>query len=130
MLANLNGKLLLRKFEIVEPSLNSIFINVVGGPQEIELASEKPIPVSQMQQKSTNDFVMKDRRVRKALFSLIGAGILTLAFTVFTFRQIHPQLMAVGILSFVTILSAIRFFQTKKKVEREFIAKALKEERL
>jgi len=130
LLANLNGKLLLRKFEIVEPSLNSIFINVVGGPQEIEQASEKPIPVSQMQQKSTNDLVMKDGRVRKALFSLIGAGILTFAFTVFTFRQIHPQLMAVGILSFVTILSAIRFFQTKKKVEREFIAKALKEERL
>jgi ABC-2 type transport system ATP-binding protein len=130
LLANLNGKLSLRKFEIVEPSLNSIFINVVGGPQEIEQASEKPIPVSQMQQKSTNDFVMKDGRVRKALFSLIGAGILTLAFTVFTFRQIHPQLMAVGILSFVTILSAIRFFQTKKKVEREFMAKALKEERL
>ena len=130
LLANLNGKLSLRKFEIVEPSLNSIFINVVGGPQEIEQASEKPIPVSQMQQKSTNDLVMKDGRVRKALFSLIGAGILTLAFTVFTFRQIHPQLMAVGILSFVTILSAVRFFQTKKKVEREFMAKALKEERL
>jgi ABC-2 type transport system ATP-binding protein len=127
LLANLNGKLSLRKFEIVEPSLNSIFINVVGGPQEIEQASEKPIPVSQIQQKSNNDLVMKDGRVRKALFSLIGAGILTLTFTVFTFRQIHPQLMSVGILSVVTILSAVRFFQTKKKVEREFMAKISQE---
>ena len=72
LLANLNGKLSLRKFEIVEPSLNSIFINVVGGPEKIEQASEKPIPVLQIQQKSTNDLVMKDGRVRKALFSLIG----------------------------------------------------------
>ncbi len=127
LLANLNGKLSLRKFEIVEPSLNSIFINVVGGPQEIEQASEMPIPISQIQQKSTNDLAMKDRRVRKALFSLIGAGILTLAFTVFTFRQIHPQLTSVGILSVVTILSAVRFFQTKKKVEREFMAKISQE---
>ncbi|MGD0036207.1 MAG: ATP-binding cassette domain-containing protein [Bacteroidota bacterium] len=130
LLANLNGKLSLRKFEIVEPSLNSIFINVVGGPQEIEQASEKPIPTSQMQQKSTNDLVMKDGRVRKALFSLIGIGILTLAFTVFTFRQTNPQFMSLGILYAVTILSAIRFFQIKKKVEREFMAKASKEELL
>ncbi len=34
LLACLNEKLLLRKFEIVEPSLNSIFVNVVGGSQK------------------------------------------------------------------------------------------------
>ncbi len=34
LLADLNGKLLLRKFEIVEPSLNSIFINVVSGSEK------------------------------------------------------------------------------------------------
>ncbi len=41
LLANLNGKLLLRKYEIVEPSLNSIFINVVGGPEKIEACKRK-----------------------------------------------------------------------------------------
>jgi len=34
LLADLNGKILLRKFEIVEPSLNSIFINVVSGSEK------------------------------------------------------------------------------------------------
>ncbi|MBN1397628.1 MAG: ATP-binding cassette domain-containing protein [Bacteroidetes bacterium] len=34
LLAYLNERLLLRKFEIVEPSLNSIFVNVVGGSQK------------------------------------------------------------------------------------------------
>jgi ABC-2 type transport system ATP-binding protein len=130
LLASLNGKLSLRKFEIVEPSLNSIFINVVGGPDKIEQASEKPIPALQVQQKSTDDLVMLDGRVRKALFSLIGASVLTLAFTVFVFSQIHPQFMPIGILSAVTILCAVRFFQTKKKVKQEFITKASQEERL
>ncbi|MCX6120666.1 MAG: ATP-binding cassette domain-containing protein [Ignavibacteriales bacterium] len=130
LLVSLNGKLSLRKFEIVEPSLNSIFINVVGGPEKIEQASEKPIPVSQIQQKSTDALVMKEGRVRKALFSLIGMAILTLAFTMFALSQIHPQLMTVGILSAVTILSAVRFFQTKKKVKQEFISKASPKERL
>ncbi len=130
LLANLNGKLSLRKFEIVEPSLNSIFINVVGGPEKIEQAGEKPIPSLHNQQKSTSDLVMKDGRVRKTLFSLIGSCILTFAFTVFTFNQTQPQFMPVGILSAVTIFSAVRFFQTSKKVKREFMAKASQGERL
>jgi ABC-2 type transport system ATP-binding protein len=129
LLTSLNGRLSLRKFEIVEPSLNSIFINVVGGPEEIEQASEKPIPVSQIQQKSNNELVMKDGRVRKALLSLVGIGILTLAVAVFTVTQIRPQFMPVGILFAVTILSTIRFFQTKKKVRQELVTKASQEER-
>jgi ABC-2 type transport system ATP-binding protein len=36
LLAVLNGKLSLRKFEIVEPSLNSIFINVVSGSENVK----------------------------------------------------------------------------------------------
>lgn len=130
LLASLNGRLSLRKFEIVEPSLNSIFINVVGGPDKIEQASEKPIPVSQMQQKSPDDLVMKDARVRKALFSFIVAAIFTIIFAVFALRQIHPQFLPVGILSALTILSVVRFFQTKKKVRQEFKVKASQEERL
>ena len=130
LLASINGKLSLRKFEIVEPSLNSIFINVVGGPDKIEQASEKPIPVSQSQQQSTNDLVMKDGRVRKALFSLIGSGVLTIVFTVLGLNQAHPQLLPMGIIFCLTIFSAVRFLQTKNKVKQEFETKASQEERL
>jgi len=130
LLASLNGKLSLRKFEIVEPSLNSIFINVVGGPIEIEQASEKPIPVSQIHQKLTDDLVMKDGRVRKALLSLIGMGIITFAFVGFNFTQTHPKLLPIGITFAGTVFSGVRFFQTKKKVRQEFIAKSSSEERL
>ena len=127
LLASLNGKLSLRKFEIVEPSLNSIFINVVGGPEKIEQASEKPIPLSPISQQATDDLERKDGRVRKAMFSFLGAGILTLAFTLFNIQQPHPQFMFIGVLVAATVLSAFRFIQTKKKVKQEFMAKSLGE---
>ena len=127
LLACLNGKLSLRKFEIVEPSLNSIFINVVGGPEKIEQASEKPIPLSPISQQATDDLVRKDGRVRKAMFSIVGMGILTFAFTLFNIQQPHPQFMFIGILVAATALSAFRFIQTKKKVKQEFMAKSLGE---
>ncbi len=127
LLANLNGKLSLRKFEIVEPSLNSIFINVVGGPQEIEQASGKPIPVPQIQQKSTNDLVMKDGRVRKALFSFIGMGILAIVFTVSAFFRPNPQLLSIGIPYALVVISGVRFILMKKKVKQEFMAKISQE---
>jgi ABC-type multidrug transport system fused ATPase/permease subunit len=73
---------------------------------------------------------MKDGRVRKALFSLVGTSILTLAFTVFALLQTHPQFMLIGILFAMILLSAVRFIQTKKKVKQEFMAKALREEQL
>jgi ABC-2 type transport system ATP-binding protein len=130
LLASLNGKLSLRKFEIVEPSLNSIFINVVGGPDKIEQASEKPIPGMHMQQQSLNNEVMKDGRVRKSLFSFIASGILTLVIILTTVHQPDRMLMYAGILSVVTIVSAVRFIQTKKKVEKEFTIKATREEQV
>jgi hypothetical protein len=130
LLASLNGKLSLRKFEIVEPSLNSIFINVVGGPEKIEQASEKPIPLSPISPKATDDLVLKDGRVRKALFSFVGVGILTLGFTLVTVQRSHPQYLFIGVLFAATIVSAFRFIQTKKKVKQEFMAKSDGEEQL
>jgi ABC-2 type transport system ATP-binding protein len=125
LLASLNGRLSLRKFEIVEPSLNSIFINVVGGPEKIEQASGKPIPASQAPQQSMNNLVMKDGRVRKALFSLIGMEILAIVFAFITFLRPHPQYFFVGILFVLAIGSGIRFAQTRKKVKQELTAKSL-----
>ncbi len=46
LIAKINEKLALRKFEIVEPSLNSIFINVVGGREKIEQTDNRHFPNS------------------------------------------------------------------------------------
>jgi ABC-2 type transport system ATP-binding protein len=46
LIANLTGKLSLKKFEIVEPSLNSIFVNAVGGLENIEQVRKRSISTS------------------------------------------------------------------------------------
>jgi hypothetical protein len=61
------------------------------------------------------------------MFSFVGMGILTFAFTLFNIQQPHPQFMFIGVLVAATVLSAFRFIQTKKKVKQEFMAKSLGE---
>ena len=121
MLANLNGKLLLRKYEIVEPSLNSIFINVVGGSEKIEHANEKQIPSLPL--KLTRKKLLQDAQVRKASLSLMGAIALTLGFTIMNGLKDTQHLILSAIFLAITVFSAFRFVQIKKKIEKEMTAK-------
>lgn len=75
ILSHINGKLALRKFEVVEPSLNSIFISIVGPPPEVP-AEQRPEMMGGVRQS-----VAKDPKVRKALTSVLIVGVLALAFT-------------------------------------------------
>jgi ABC-2 type transport system ATP-binding protein len=129
LLANLNGKLLLRKYEIVEPSLNSIFINVVGGSEKIEHASEKPIPASKEASETIDRRAMKDGRVRKALLSLMGAIVLTLGFTIINGLKDTQHLILSVIFLAISVFSAFRFIQIKKKIGKEMMAKQSSEAR-
>jgi ABC-type multidrug transport system fused ATPase/permease subunit len=99
----------------------------VGGPEKIEQASEKPIPLSPVSQKASDDLVMKDGRVRKALFSFVGTGILALVFTLYNLQKSDPQVLFIGVMIAITILSAVRFIQTKKKVTQEIMTKSVGE---
>ena len=121
LLANLNGKLVLRKFEIVEPSLNSIFINIVGGSEKIELANEKQIPSLPL--KLARNQLLQDGRVRKAFFFLIGAILLTLGFTMINGLKETQYLISSSIFLAITLFSAFRFVRIKKKSEMEMMAK-------
>ena len=127
LLKSLDGRLALRKFEIVEPSLNSIFIHVVGGPEKIDQANEKPIPAPSPSEKNMTGQVMKDRRVRRALFLLIAMLVFTLGFSLYTLLQDIPRLGVLAILMAGSVLSAARFLQTKKKVSLELSGKTMQE---
>ncbi len=127
LLTSLNDRLLLRKFEIVEPSLNSIFINIVGGPVKTENASEKSIPGSFIKQKSINAQVMQDSRVKKTLFLLIGAALLLFGFIVFVLFQEPIRFELAGIILVITVFSALRFVQMKRKVKQELSTKLFME---
>jgi ABC-2 type transport system ATP-binding protein len=124
LLASLNGKLSLRKFEIVEPSLNSIFVNVVGGPERMEQVSETPAIIAKPP-KEIKKMALKDARVRKTLFS-IGLIGLILIFSIS--KQVYESQFSWSLpfifLGFL-VFSGIQFFVTKRKVEKELAGKQM-----
>ncbi|MBF8297263.1 MAG: transporter protein [Bacteroidetes bacterium] len=113
LLSKLDGKLNLRKFEIVEPSLNSIFINVVGPPPnsaEVIAVKEAPGPVPRPP---------LDKRIKKELFSLIfSVVIFTGLFVVNLLAEnpswVIPALFVVGI-----AVSVVRYIKVKREVAAE-----------
>jgi ABC-2 type transport system ATP-binding protein len=119
LLSIANDRLSLRKFEIVEPSLNSIFINAVGGPEKIDQAGEKPIPESGQKTVRSGRGVMQDRRVRSAAFSsLLMAGMLII-FTLKNIDNSRPEWVIPLIALAALALSVAQFFARKRKVEEE-----------
>jgi hypothetical protein len=114
LLFSIGDKLNIRKFEIVEPSLNSIFINVVGvpaTPQDEPAAKTAPQPVKRQP---------LDKRVKKELFSLVAGILMFIGFSVYMllFAK-HPDWLVPGMFLLVTAFSAFRVMKVKKDVEKE-----------
>jgi ABC-2 type transport system ATP-binding protein len=128
LLVNLNGKLSLRKFEIVEPSLNSIFISVVGGPEKIEQAAAKPVPADHSLQIAKQ--VNHDPRVKRLMQSSIMLVVLAAGFFIFNVSRGNTQWAAPAIVFLGAVVNAVRWVLTKKKLEKELRAQGSQEERL
>jgi ABC-2 type transport system ATP-binding protein len=127
LLVNLNGKLSLRKFEIVEPSLNSIFINVVGGPEKIEQAAAKPVPADHSLRFAEQ--VNHDPRVKRLMQSSIMLVVLAAGFFIYNLSRGNAQWVASVIFLLGAAANTVRWVITKKKVLKELIEKASREER-
>ncbi|MGB2867978.1 MAG: ATP-binding cassette domain-containing protein [Bacteroidota bacterium] len=112
LLAQLD-KVNLRKFEVVEPSLNSIFIHVVGGVQESETPMPEPATVKEPES------VTKDPRVRNALISLILMPLITLTMAVLELRKSQPSWEIPAVLLLFSVFTTYKYLQTKKKVADE-----------
>ncbi len=115
------GKLAVHKFEIVEPSLNSIFINVVGGPEKIIQASSQPIPTSRNERLAEQ--VDQDPRVKRLVRSVVMFAVFTAGFVIYNLSIPHPMWIAPGIIFVGTIANTVRWLMTKKNVEKELLAK-------
>jgi energy-coupling factor transporter ATP-binding protein EcfA2 len=127
LLMNLNGKLSLRKFEIVEPSLNSIFINVVGGPEKIEQAAAQPVP--EVQSPRIAELVTHDPRVKRLMQSTIVLVVFAVGFFIYNLSRGNRQWIASAILLLGAAANTVRWVMTRKKVVKELIEKASQEER-
>jgi hypothetical protein len=122
LLSDLDSKLALRKFEVVEPSLNSIFINVVGLPpersQSIHTLIETPIPPSVSS-------VSDDPRVRKAKISMVLALLTCVGLIVLQGIQKDPSFSTIGILIVGVLASIFQYIRMRKNVERDLLKKNL-----
>jgi len=113
LISKLDDKLSLRKFEIVEPSLNSIFINVVGVPATPpETVAAKPaaaIPAKKP----------LDKRLKKELFSVIFAIVVFGALLVVNFMGKDPSMAMVGLAVAAVGLTVYKYLKVKKQVAAE-----------
>lgn len=113
LLSKLDDKLILRKFEIVEPSLTSIFINVVGVP---------PTPFEPVTAKSAVVLPVKkplDKRLRKELISMVFGVVVFSALLVVNYLSTEPSMAMVGLVVVGVGLSVFRYLRVKKQVDAD-----------
>jgi len=113
LLGKLDTKLNLKKFEVVEPSLNSIFVSVVGIPKEPEVKAEDlllaPKKIS----------INKDPKVRKQLLSMIGGSLLAVVLLAFEIGKPEPSFTLPAVVIAAVAFSFYRYLMVKSRVEKE-----------
>jgi ABC-2 type transport system ATP-binding protein len=113
LLSKADEKLNVRKFEIVEPSLNSIFVHVVGLPPDAPEIIAPP-PVAQKVRKP-----VLDKRIKKEQRSVIVTALVFVVFLLVTLFGSDPQwyipVVFLGLLGY----SAAKYVRVKREVGRE-----------
>jgi len=103
----------LRKFEIIEPSLNSIFLHVVGpSPTAEDSPATRPPMVRPTR-------APMDGRVRKELISLVLTSVIGVFLLVFMTGKMDVSWPIVGVLLAAVGISVFRFTRAKRQVETE-----------
>jgi len=113
LISSIDDRLNIRKFEIVEPSLNSIFINVVGVTATLD-----ELPAAAAQQPAKRQPL--DKRVKKELFGLSAGAVMFLFFSFYMLLFAKdPDWIVPGMFLLVTLFSTFRFLKARKEVELE-----------
>ena len=119
LLSAVSSKLEIRKFEFVEPSLNSIFLDVVGIPDE----NAKP-PEVHRPSVSGPASVSADKRVRNVMFSFVILLVATLVVTVMTLKKGDSNWNGSLLLGAGTLFSFVRYMRARKTVTAELLGRA------
>ena len=114
LLRELSGKLEIRKFQTTEPSLNSIFLEVVGSSAPAESAVAVPA-----QTKPNLPDPSGDRRVKKALRGVI-VGIVLLFVVILAMVIRHDSSWETpGLFLLIMALSFTKYLIVRRKVKAE-----------
>ena len=100
-------------FARIEPSLQAIFIDTVGMPEQ------QPIQASDRTQAST---AIRDPRVKRLFFLTLVQFLLTLVLGVAELRGDSDSLLLFFLMAGALVFLIFRFVRTKKHVEREMRA--------
>lgn len=110
LLSHLNGRIALRKFEVVEPSLHSIFIDVVGIPSVAQEEDPK-FPARSIRKQGKP----MDKVLRKALIVLAGTLAITIIVTLTRIQSDSADWTLPAILLGVVALSGYRVWDAWRK---------------
>jgi ABC-2 type transport system ATP-binding protein len=113
LLSSILAKVEIRKFEFVEPSLNSIFLDVVGLPEE---TGDRPETSPATVKAKT---VEGDMRVRKAMLIFVFALVATLVLAVLTLKKGQPSWNVSIVLLATSVYSFIKYIRMRKTVTAE-----------
>ena len=116
VLTALAGRLDLRKFEFVEPSLNSIFINVVGGNSP---AAESPVEPPAVIGKSAAAKISSNPKVRKALLNSIAVFVLLFIFGAMSLKTEQPQWAMFALLALAAFFSVAKYLKARSDARKE-----------
>ncbi|MGA7160553.1 MAG: ATP-binding cassette domain-containing protein [Bacteroidota bacterium] len=113
LLPSISSKVEIRKFEFVEPSLNSIFLDVVGIPEETGERHESAPIVAKVKS------IAGDTRVRKAMVIFVFALVATFVMSVITLKKGEPSWNVSMILLATSAYSFIKYMKMRKVVAIE-----------
>jgi ABC-type proline/glycine betaine transport system ATPase subunit len=111
LLPAISSKVEIRKFEFIEPSLNSIFLDVVGLPQEVD----NDAPTTPLKAKT----VSSDKRVRNAMFSFVIATAAMLVLVAITLKKNDASWSVPLIFLAASVASIVKYLRVRKTVTLE-----------
>ena len=114
LLRALIEKVEVRRFERVEPSLHSIFLDVVGSDDaKEEILADAPAVQPRL--------ISKDKRVRRALLSVVVMFVVLIFVIVQATQQQKPEWQFVLLFGVFGIVTVVKYFSTRNRVKKELL---------
>ncbi len=108
LLSKIASNVEVRKFEFVEPSLNSIFLDVVGVPDQTHEEERTEIALPKAA-------IKRDPRITKALFSFIIVAIVTVVLVIVSLKKGENAWTTPVVFAAATVFSLFRYLKLKKE---------------